>query len=153
MKKTIKPSPVMLMLFGIVLVVTAFVMIVDVKTGGTPEMKEILVCIGSALGLIFYLAECILRGKVHFDEDTFTVRGKTYNFSQISDAVIGSTSIFFVRYKFGSTQKIKIYVKGDYVFSFNKDDPGSEDFIAMLKKHRIKFTVKNSLSDWKGEIK
>ena len=31
-------------------------------------------------------------------------------------------------------------------------DMGYKEFIGLLKKHRVKFHVKNSLSSWKGEI-
>lgn len=166
MKKVIKPSPINLLIFGIVAVVVAIIICIDTATGGTPADEEYLLCVGSVICFVFFLVKYILRGKVYFDDDTFTVHGKTYKFSQISDAVIRNKRtnfainvLFSILFKlrrfhhFGSyTKKIEIYVKNEYVMSFTEDEPGANEFIALLKRHRKKFTVHNSLSSWKGVI-
>ena len=167
MKKTIRPSPLMLLLNGGITAFLAFIIITDTSTGGEPVFEEVLVCIVTGLMFIYYLIRYILRGKVHFDDEAFTVHGKTYSFSCITRAVVSnqtvgiSPSIGWILCLFGrarrlfsthTEQKIEIYAKGVYVFSFTRDEPGSEDFIDVLKKHRVRFTVRNSLSDWEGEI-
>lgn len=158
MEKVIKPSPVMMLAFGLVAAVTGGIIALDVKTGGTPEDNLVLVCIGASICFIVYLIIFIFKKRIKFDFDTFTVRGNTYRFSQISDVVIGYRLSVNPHYRrrtlriISREQTIRVYVHGESVFSFTKDDIGADDFIALLKKHRIKFTVKNSLKDWKGII-
>lgn len=159
MKKVIKPSPVMLLIYAIITGVLAFIVIIDIDGGEGYAM--VLPCIASGVMFIFYLLRYILRGRVYFDDDTFTVYGKTYNFSQISRAVTGYEIVgvlprLFSRrrrlFSLHREDKIEIYVKGEYVFSFTFDEPGAKEFAAMLKKHRVKFRIKNSLKDWEGVI-
>lgn len=158
MKKVIKPSPYFMILFGIMAAIAGFSIAVDVTTGGTPSTKEYMCCAGASICFIFFLFKYIFRERIYFDEDTFTVRGKTYRFSEITKAAIVNKSSNFLfdvltkgwgRY---SVTGITVDAKGERVMSFNKEDPGAEEFIALMKKHRIKFTVNNSLSSWKGEI-
>ena len=47
---------------------------------------------------------------------------------------------------------VKIYIRGECVLKFTEDNIGYKEFVALLKKHRVKFNIKNSLSSWKGEI-
>ena len=54
--------------------------------------------------------------------------------------------------RFRTVIKIKIYIKDECVLSITEDEIGYEEFVALLKKHRVKFNIKNSLSSWKGEI-
>lgn len=158
MEKVIKPSPVMMLAFGLVAAVTGGIIALDAGTGGTPEDNLVLVCIGASICFIVYLIIFIFKKRIKFDFDTFTVRGNTYRFSQISDVVIGYRLSVNPHYRrrrlriISREQTIRVYVHGESVFSFTKDDIGADDFIALLKKHRIKFTVRNSLKDWKGVI-
>lgn len=158
MKKVIKPSPVELLIFGVVTAVITFIIVSDTTTGGKPEINDYLYCAGSVICFIFFLLRYIFRGRIYFDEDTFTVRGKTYRFVDITRAVLGRERsrilLDIISKGWGrfSVQCITIYVKGQRVTSFTKDEPGSKEFIDLMKKHRIKFTVHNSLSSWEGEI-
>ena len=155
MNKKITPSPAMLLITGIVLSVAAVVIGLDVYTGGTPTWEETF---GTALLIIFfvyYLLKFIFKKRVEFDFDSFTVKGNTYHFSEVSEAEVTHKRVFVPgrRLRFRSVTKLKIHIRGECVLSFTEEDIGFDDFVALLKKHRVKFNIKNSLSSWKGEIK
>lgn len=154
MKQKIKPSPAMLILIGCVLVVAAIVVGVDVYTGGTPTWEETY---GTALliaGFVYYLLKFIFSKRIEFDFDGFTVKGKAYSFSEISEAEVSYKRALIPgrRIRFRTVMKIKIYIRDECVLSITEDEIGYEEFVALLKKHRVKFNIKNSLSSWKGEI-
>lgn len=154
MKQKIKPSPAMLILIGCVLVVAAIVVGVDVYTGGTPTWEETY---GTALliaGFVYYLLKFIFSKRIEFDFDGFTVKGKAYSFSEISEAEVSYKRALIPgrRIRFRTVMKIKIYIKDECVLRLAEDELGYEDFVALLKKHRVKFHIKNSLSSWRGEI-
>ena len=75
---------------------------------------------------------------VFFDEDTFTVGDRTFKFTQISNVDVDS--VHNVR-GWASTLRFEIYVDGEYVLTFSKNEKGARDFIRMLKKHDISISV------------
>ncbi len=142
------------LLLGAVLAVAGIVIGVDVYTGGTPSFEETFGTAGLIIGFVYYLLKFILAKRIEFDFDGFTVKGNTYRFSEITEAEVTHkhTLHFGRRIRHYTYINIKIYVKGEYLFSFTEEETGYKEFVALLKKHRVKFNVKNSLSSWKGRI-
>ncbi len=154
MKQKIKPSPAALLVILCLLVVAAIVVGLDIYTGGTPTFEETLGTAGLIVSFVYFLIRFIFAKRIEFDFDGFTVKGKTYSFSDISEAEVTHKRVFIPgkRLKFCTVITIKIYVRGECVTSFTEDDLGYKEFTSLLKKHRVKFHIKNSLSSWKGEI-
>ncbi len=154
MKQKIKPSPAMLILFGCFLAVAGVVVGLDVYTGGTPTWEETCGTALVIIGFVYYLIKFIFAKRIEFDFDGFTVKGNTYRFSDVSEAVVIHKRALrpSLRIRFRVVMKIRVYIKDECVLSFTEDDLGCEEFVALLKKHRVKFNIKNSLSSWKGEI-
>ena len=154
MKQKIKPSPAALLIILFLLVIVAIIVGLDVYTGGTPTFEETLGTAGLIVSFLYFLIRYIFAKRFEFDEDTFTVKGETYRFREISEAEVTYKRVFIPgkRLRFCTVRTIKIYVRGEYVISLTEDDLGYEGFVALLKKHRVKFHVKNSLSSWKGRI-
>ena len=88
MKQKIKPSPAMLILLGCFLVVAVVVVGLDVFTGGTPTFEETFGTALVIIGFIYYLIKFIFAKRIEFNFDGFTVKGKTYSFSEISEAEV-----------------------------------------------------------------
>ncbi len=154
MKQKIKPSPWTVIVFGVLLAVAGIVVGLDVYTGGTPTFEETIGTAGIILGFLYFLIRFIFAKRIEFDFDGFTVKGKTYRFSEVSEAQISYKRVLIPgkRMRFCILTRVRIYIRGESVLTFTDDDVGYKEFIGLLKKHRVKFHVKNSLSSWKGEI-
>ena len=154
MKQKIKPSPAELLVILCLLVFAAIIVGLDVYTGGTPTFEETLGTAGLIVGFVYYLIKFIFAKRIEFDFDGFTVKGKTYSFSEISEAEVTHRRTIrpSLNLRFRTVIKIKIYIRDECVLSITEDEIGYEEFVALLKKHRVKFNIKNSLSSWKGEI-
>lgn len=154
MKQKIKPSPWTLLVFGAVFAVAAIVVGLDAYTGGTPSFEETIGTAAVTVFFVYYLIKFIFAKRIEFDFDGFTVKGKTYRFSEVSEAQISYKRVLIPgkRLRFCILTRVRIYIRGECVLTFTDDDAGYKEFIGLLKKHRVKFHVKNSLSSWKGEI-
>lgn len=154
MKQKIKPSPCTLLVFGAVFAVAAIVVGLDAYTGGTPSFEETIGTAAVTVFFVYYLIKFIFAKRIEFDFDSFTVKGKTYRFSEVSEAQISYKRVLIPgkRLHFCTLTRVRIYIRGECVLTFTDDDAGYKEFIGLLKKHRVKFRVKNSLSSWKGEI-
>ena len=154
MKQKISPSPTALLIFSCFLVVAGIVVGLDVYTGGTPSDEEFFGTAVAVFGFLYFLVRFIFGKRVEFDFDGFTVKGHTYRFSDISEAQVVHKRVFIPgkRIRFCIVTTVKIYVRDKCVTSFTEDDLGYKELVALLKKHRVKFNIKNSLSSWKGEI-
>lgn len=154
MKKTLKPSHAPILVVGTVLLIAVFVTVVDTATGGGNEISEIFACSIIGLYFIYYLIKFLSGKRIEFDSDSFTVKNKTYRFSEISEAKITHKRVLRPsrRLRFRTVMRIQLYVRDECVLSFTDDEDGYKDFVAMLKKHRVKFNIQNSMSSWKGVI-
>ncbi len=154
MKQKISPSPAALIIITCLLIVAVTVVGLDVYTGGTPSFEENLGTAGLTVSFIYFLIRFIIAKRIEFDYDGFTVKGHTYRFSDISEAQVVHKRVFIPgkRIRFCIVTTVKIYVRDKCVTSFTEDDLGYKELVALLKKHRVKFNIKNSLSSWKGEI-
>lgn len=153
-KQKIKPSPVMVLIFGTVLAVAGIVIGIDVYTGGTPSWEETSGTAVLIILFIYYLVKFIFGKRIEFDFDGFIAKGKSYRFSEISEAEISHKRVLVPskRLRLRTLMVVKVYIRGDCVLKFTEHDIGYEEFVALLKKHRVKFHIKNSLSSWRGEI-
>lgn len=155
MKQKISPSPAALIIITCLLIVAVTVVGLDAYTGGTPSFEENLGTAGLTVSFIYFLIRFIIAKRIEFDFDGFTVKGKDYRFSEVSEAEISYKRVLIPgkRMRFCILTRVRIYIRGERVLTFTDDDVGYKEFIGLLKKHRVKFHVKNSLSNWKGEIK
>ena len=137
MKKAIKPSPVMLLIFCIVSVICIAISIagfIDTHTSS----PEIICCDVLVIGaFIFYLIKFLSREKVEFDEEEFTVDGTVYGFSNISKVYAEPTQVV----RGITTLKFDVYVKKECIFSFTKNESGAKEFISLMEKHGVKIKV------------
>lgn len=154
MKQKIKPSPAEMLILLCILAVAGIVVGLDVYTGGTPTFEETFGTAGLIIAFVYYTLKFIFTRRIEFDEDTFTVRGNTYRFREISEAEVINkhTLVFTTIIRHRTYVKIKIHVRGECVMSLTEYDTGYKEFVALLKKHKVKFHIKNSLSSWKGRI-
>lgn len=139
MKQKIKPSPAVLLVIFCLLVFAAIIVGLDVYTGGTPTFEEALGTAGLIVGFVYYLIKFIFVKRIEFDFDNFTVKGKTYSFSEISEAeVIHRRRIRPSRnLRFRTVIKIKIYIKDECVLSLTEDDLGYKELVALLKSAKL----------------
>ncbi|MBE6772743.1 MAG: hypothetical protein E7544_00820 [Ruminococcaceae bacterium] len=137
MKKEIKPSPLMMIIFGVLAVLCvgiSFAELVDTygTSAGTMCMDALVIGV-----FIYYLIKFLSREKVEFDEEEFTVDGTAYGFDAITDVTVDSEQIL----RSWSTLRLKIYVGEDEVCTFTKDDKGAKEFIALMEKHGVKIKI------------
>ena len=137
MKKVIKPSPVMLIIFCIVSVICIAISIagfIDTHTSS----PEIICCDALVIGaFIFYLIKFLSREKVEFDEEEFTVDGTVYGFSNISKVYAEPTQVV----RGITTLKFDVYVKKECIFSFTKNESGAKEFISLMEKHGVSVSI------------
>lgn len=154
MENKINPSPLPAILFGGLTAVLSVIAAIDYKTGGELSYELILGSIGCTISFIYYLCYFIFTTRIKFDDNTFTVKGNTYRFSQISEAKVTHKRMWYFgrRLRSHTYIKIKLYIRDECICSFCEEQEGADEFIALLKRHRVKFHIKNSLSSWKGEI-
>lgn len=154
MKNKIKPSPVELILLGCFIAVAGAVVGIDVYTGGTPTFEETCTSALLIIAFVYYLIRFIFAKRIEFDFDGFIVKGKDYRFSDITEAELIHKRVFVPsrHLRFRTVTRIKIHIRDECVLSITDDSLGFEEFVSLLKKHRVKFHIKNSLSSWKGRI-
>lgn len=129
MKNTVRPSPFKAILFGAGTIICAGDMIADAVKNYSLSAGNALLTLLVAGVFVWTLVDFCSQKKIEFDESSFTVGGKTYDFSEITKVGVNSELIF----RYTSTLKIELYVNEDKVCSFMKSDPGAGDFIYIVK--------------------
>ena len=137
MKKVIKPSPVMVIIFGIVAVVCVVISVAEFAD--TYSTSAATICLDALAAIAFgiYLVRYCSQDKIEFDEVSFTVGEKSYGFDEITNVTVSTEQIL----RSSSTLRLKIYIGEDEVCSFTKDDDGGKDFIAEMKKHGVTVSI------------
>lgn len=138
-KKTIKPSPIMLILSSVILLLAAAGFIVELTQLGEISSKGILISIVAVVLFGYSAVNFFTREKVEFDKNTFTVDGVQYEFSDISNADASAVQVL----RGYSTLEIEIYVKGEYLFDFRKNESGAKEFIAAMKRHGVVINIED----------
>lgn len=137
MKKVIKPSPVMVIIFGGIAIVCIGISIAEFID--TYSTSAATICLDALAAIAFgiYLVRYCSQVKIEFDENTFTVGEKSYGFDEISKVTVDSEQIL----RSWSTLRVKIYIGEDEICTFTKDDKGAKEFIDLMEKHGVKIKL------------
>ena len=133
MKKTIKPSPAMIIVLGFVLVLCVGVMLLGIEM---PEEFTILF-IGVAVCFVYLLFTFFTRDKIEFDEETFTIGSKTYKFSDISKVEVEAGELM----RGLPVLEFSVYVNDKRVLELSEGEKGTDEFIACVKKHGVTVSI------------
>lgn len=137
MKKTVRPSPVAVLLFGFFTVIcTAGAVAAAIDGGSFPAeiMFPLLILAGV---FVFYLLKYLAQSKIEFDEDSFTVDGKTYSYDEITEVTVDSEQVL----RNMSTLRITLYIGEEKICDFTKSDSGAKQFIALLQRHGASVSI------------
>ncbi len=137
MKKAVKPSPWVVILFGIMAVLCFALTISGFITGYTSVLSEILIDLLVAGVFIWVLLKYLSQKKIFYDENSFTVGEKTYSYEAITHVTVDAEQII----RNVSTLRINIYIGEEEICSFTKDDKGGKDFIAVLKNNDVTVNI------------
>jgi len=137
MKKTVKPSPWVAILFGIMAVVCIIDTVTDFINKPASVFPDVLIDMVVAAAFVWVLYKFFSQKKILYDEKGFTVGEKTYAYSEITDAKVDSEHII----RSASTLRIIIYIGEEAICSFTKDDKGGKDFIAVLKNNDVPVNI------------
>ena len=139
MKYKLKRSPTSLIIASVALILMLAICIfseASLEDSFVPGIIFILVFVG----IIIYEAGRIRGDKFFFDENSFSIDGEKYTYSQID-----YLQVYAVRSRYRRTENIDIFINDEYVFGFNKNYENSSKFIDFAQNHNVK--VKVGLSD------
>lgn len=137
MKKTVKPSPYAVILFGIVAGICIIGFIIEMITEASLPITNVILFFLMTGVFVYYLMRYLGQEKIHFDENAFTVGGKTYSFDEITDVTVNNEQVL----RHISTLRIKLYIGEEEICSFTKDDKGGKEFIAAMKNHGVSVSI------------
>lgn len=134
--KTIKPNPLMLIITGVAAVLAVIGITVSICVE-TSDFRMVAVSVFAIGAFVFCLVNYLTYKKVQFNNEVFVVDGRTYRFSDISNADAEAVPVT----RHSSTLKIEIYVNGTLVLTFKKNDRGADDFIAYMRNHGVMMSI------------
>ena len=137
MKKTVKPSLWAVIFFGAVAAICIISFIVEMITEASLPITNVILFFLLTGVFVYYLMRYLGQEKIHFDENSFTVGGKTYGFDEITDVTVNNELVL----RSVSTLRIKLYIGEEEICSFTKDDKGGKDCIAVMKKKGISVSI------------
>ena len=133
MKKTVKPSPILLILSAVIMVIAIIGTVISLKNSyGISASDGILGFLAIAL-TVFSVYNYITADRIEFDENFFTVDGNTYSYADISDVKVDSEMVL----RNISTLRIDVYVGESLVCSFTKNGKGAKEFIECMKNQGV----------------
>ncbi len=137
MKKTVKPSPFTAIFFGVAAGLCLIISVADfIKYTEFSIMSVILnLLVGGVF--VYYLLKYLSQERISYDENSFTVGEKTYNYGDITNVTVDSEQLI----RNISTLRIKVYIEEEEICSFTKDDKGGKDFIAVLKSNDVTVNI------------
>lgn len=139
MKYKLKRSPTSLIIASVALILMLAICIfseASLEDSFVPGIIFILVFVG----IIIYETGRIRGDKFFFDENSFSIDGEKYTYSQID-----YLQVYAVSSRYRRTENIDIFINDEYVFGFNKNYENSGKFIDFAQNHNVK--VKVGLSD------
>lgn len=139
MKYKLNRSPTSLIIASVALILMLAICIfseASLEDSFVPGIIFILVFVG----IIIYEAGRIRGDKFFFDENSFSIDGEKYTYSQID-----YLQVYAVSSRYRRTENIDIFINDEYVFGFNKNYENSGKFIEFAQNHNVK--VKVGLSD------
>lgn len=137
MKKTVKPSPVTVIVCGVAAVLGVGTAIGELVSVGSSSAASMALNIILIVAFVFFFLKYKSQSKIYFDENTFTVDGHDYSFGEITDVTVDSEQIL----RSVSTLRIRLYIDEDEIASFTKDDKGGKDFITAMKNHGVSVSI------------
>ena len=137
MKKTVKPSPWVVILFGIMALFCLVLTFSGFITGNTTVFPEILIDLVVVGAFVWLLLKYLSQEKIFYDENSFTVGEKTYRYEDITNVTVDSEQII----RSVSTLRIKVYIGEEEICSFTKDDKNGKDFVAVLKNNDVTVNI------------
>lgn len=137
MKKTVKPSPVTVIVCGVAAVLGVGTAIGELVSVGSSSAASMALNIILIVAFVFFFLKYKSQSKIYFDENTFTVDGRDYSFGEITDVTVDSEQIL----RSVSTLRLTLYTGEEEICSFTKSDSGAKDFIALMKKHAVELSI------------
>lgn len=137
MKKTVKPSLWAVIIFGAGAAICIISFIIEmIKEASLPTTNVILFFLMTGV-FVYYLMRYLGQEKIYFDEDSFTVGGKSYGYDEITDVTVNNELVL----RNVSTLRIKLYIGEEEICSFTKDDKGGKEFISVMKKQGVNVSI------------
>ncbi len=134
---TIKPSPLMVIIFGVLMIVCIVISIAEFADTYGSSAATICADVLVAVALVINLVKYSSQDKIEYDESSFTVADKSYSLDEITNVTVDSEQIL----RSWSTLRLRIYIGEDEVCSFTKDDKGAKEFIEVMKKHGVSVSI------------
>lgn len=137
MKKTVKPSPVTVIVCGAAAALgigTAIAELISKGGNSAPAMAINAILIGA---FVFFFLKFRSQSKIYFNESSFTVDGTDYRYDEITDATVKSEQIL----RNISTLRVTLFKGDEEIASFTKDDIGGKEFIEAMKKHGVSVSI------------
>ena len=137
MKKTVKPSPWMAVLFGIMALFCLALTFSGFITGDTAVFPEILIDILVVGAFVWIFLKYLSQEKIVYDENSFTVGERTYSYEDITNVTVEAEQVI----RSMPTLRVNVYAGDNKICTFTKDDKGGKDFITELKNHGVSVTI------------
>ena len=133
MKKTVKPSPILLILSAVIMAISVVGAVISLKDSyGISASDGILGILAIAL-TVFSVYNYITADRIDFDETSFTVDKNTYSYADITNVKVDSEMVL----RNVSTLRIEVYVGDSLVCSFTKNGKGAKEFIECMKNRGV----------------
>lgn len=137
MKKTVKPLLWPTVFFGVAAGLCLIISVIDFIKYPDFSIMNVLLNLLVIGAFVCFLFKYLSQEKILYDENTFTVGEKTYNYVDITNVTVSSEQII----RNVSTLRINIYIGEEEICSFTKDDKGGKDFIAVLKNNAVTVNI------------
>lgn len=137
MKKTVKPSPILLIFSAVMIVIALLFSVHSLKKGYGMTGSDITLCISAVALSVLSVYNFIMADRIEFDETTFTVDKNTYSYADITDVKVDSEIVM----RHVSTLKIEVYVGDSRVCRFTKNGKGAKEFIECMKNQGVAISI------------
>lgn len=135
--KRVRPTPIAVIFFGLINVI-CIGMVIKLITEQGSDFGAVVFPVLLLVGIfVFYLFKYLGQSKIEFDESSFIVDGETYNYNEITNAVVDSKQIL----RGIPTLKITLCKHGEEICDFTKNDSGAKEFIYIIKKHGVSINI------------
>ncbi len=136
MKKTVQPYTTPALILA-----TIFAVAFLATLGGDPSSEasyvsylQLVFCV---ICLVVALIIQIVGKKIVFDENTFTVNSKTYNYTDITDVNVSCALVM----RGLSSLRFDVYVGEERVAKFIKAQKNAETFVGYMKNHDVRIDI------------
>ena len=137
MKKTVKPSPILLIFSAVVIAIAIICSVHSFKKGYGMTGSDITLSIAAVALSILSVYNFVTADRIEFDETTFNVDKNTYSYSDITDVKVDSEIVM----RHISTLRIEVYVGDSRVCRFTKNGKGAKEFIECMKNQGVAISI------------